>query len=173
MIEHARWFFLQRARSVLNGDIDELVAGGGGRSIFEAAERSLTGLKRYFGVWVYGVEGAPQTPSALNHSYAPFLYYLNPDRSGEIWHRHGLVNSKWAIAPWRCPASFQWVTHDIIGARGLYTRLSRTDAFVYRHYREISDSWFYDRTKRIPYQDGLFIRDDLMTANFARVDWSR
>jgi hypothetical protein len=36
--EHARWRFLQNARSAMNSDIDELVLSKSGQSVFEAAE---------------------------------------------------------------------------------------------------------------------------------------
>src|SRR5665213_36842 len=45
--EHARWRFLTQARSAMNTDIDELVVSARGRSVFEAAERSLFGIARY------------------------------------------------------------------------------------------------------------------------------
>lgn len=168
VLEHARWFFLQRARSVLNGDIDELVAGGDGRSVFSAAERSLLGMACYFGVWVDGLEGAPETPTGPAHSYAPFAYYTDPARSP-----YGFSNTKWVVVPGRCLARFQWAPHTIVGARGLYTRLSQTKAYLYRHYREISDGWKYQRDKRRPYQADLFVRDTQMSRNFERVDWTR
>jgi len=54
VLEHARWRFLQEARSVLNSDIDELVVSSNGWSIFETVERSWSGVMRFHGVWVYG-----------------------------------------------------------------------------------------------------------------------
>ena len=54
--EHARWRFLQNARSAMNSDIDELVLSKSGRSVFEAAEQSWTGLVRYRGRWIIGID---------------------------------------------------------------------------------------------------------------------
>src|SRR5690606_8950495 len=42
-LQHARHRFLRQARSVLNVDVDELVLGTGGRSVFEATEQSRSG----------------------------------------------------------------------------------------------------------------------------------
>src|ERR1035438_5341971 len=53
-------------------------------------------------------DSAPEPPPEREHSYAPFLYYLNPDRGGEVWHRNGLVNGKWTVVPSRCLQTFQW-----------------------------------------------------------------
>lgn len=171
VLEHARWHFLSHAKSALNCDIDELVIGPDGESLFAVTERSLTGHACFRGVWVYGIDGAPEVADEVLHSFDTYLYYLNPKRADEVWHRRGFGSWKWAIVPRRCPAHFQWNTHNIIGARGLYSKLSLKHKFVYRHFREISDSWFYDRTKRVNYKEGLFLRDIALTRDFAKVDW--
>jgi len=173
VFEHARWMFLTDARSVLNCDIDELVVGPPKASLFETTERSLTGHLCFAGVWMYGITGAPEMRDERLHSYAPYLYYLNPERGDEVWHRRGYGAWKWAVVPRRCPSHFQWNTHNIIGARKLYSKLSFRRRFLYRHFREISDNWFYDRSKRVEFQDGLFIRDTALTAALARVAWER
>ena len=51
MLEHARFRCLSSARSVLQGDVDELVLADKGRSVFDLAERSVGGYLRYGGLW--------------------------------------------------------------------------------------------------------------------------
>jgi len=51
-MQHARHRFLRHARSVLNADIDELVLGPAGQSIFAAAEASRAGFVKFAGRWI-------------------------------------------------------------------------------------------------------------------------
>lgn len=173
MLEHARWLFLQKARSVLNGDVDELIVNKSGRSIFEATEASLTGMTRFWGVWVYGVHGGPESVHEGSHSYASYPYYLNPKRASEVWHRNGFCNSKWCVVPSRCMPKFQWVVHEINGWRGYYSKFSKSTNFIYRHYREISDSWHYDRNTRYDYKPDVFLPDDAIRKTFGKVSWEK
>jgi hypothetical protein len=173
VLEHARRHFLASARSVLNSDIDELVVGPSGHSVFAAAERSLTGMALYPGVWVYGLVGIPPPKDAGAHSYAPFRHYLDPEKADRVLASRGYLANKWAVVPRRCPDGLQWATHTIIGWRFLYAGASRTTRFVYRHYRELSTNWKHDRSRRPAYVPGVFVEDEAAAQALARVDWSR
>ena len=63
-LELARWRFLLDAKSFLNTDIDELVLGRGGASVFDAAERS--GIVRFYGRWVPNIRDDTVDPAGRN-----------------------------------------------------------------------------------------------------------
>jgi hypothetical protein len=172
-LAHARWRFLQRARSALNSDIDELVVSRDGSSIFEAAERSRSGVVRFHGVWIPGLSG--KTPIGSERQpirYDAFEHYRKPPpkrryRIMPIFQ--GDCPPKWAVVPGRCPTDAQWTAHTINGWRGAR---GTNSSFCYRHFKEISDNWKYDRSKREIFVPGCHIRDELLMSNFRRVDWT-
>jgi hypothetical protein len=179
--------FLQRARSALNSDVDELIVSSRGQSLFAAAERSLTGMIAFHGVWVYGFSGTAGAAN-LPTRVTSFDHYLKPLETFKfgIFRKtvafpepNGLLNTKWAVVPRKCPRSNQWAVHQIYGWRGLYTRLSTDRSLRYRHYREINDSWRdltenwqFRRIQREPFDPGHFAYDDQMVSNFSRVRWA-
>jgi hypothetical protein len=188
-LEHARWMFLQRARSALNSDIDELVVSSRGRRLFEAAERSLTGMVAFHGVWVYGfADTMPSSGAGSPIRFIAFDHYLKPReirrygifRVPAVFPQpDGMLNTKWAVVPARCPRSSQWAVHDIYGWRGMYTRLSIDGSLRYRHYREINDNWRdltdnwqFSRAQREPFDPVRFAYDDRMVSNLSRVRWA-
>jgi hypothetical protein len=174
-LEHARWMFLRRARSALNSDIDELVVSSKDRSLFEAAERSWTGMVTFHGVWVYGFSDRPPCRgSGSSARYVAFDHYLKPRQTRKygifpVTEVDGMLNTKWAVVPRKCPWKNQWAVHSIYGWRGMYTRLSINRSFCYRHYREINDN--FDRAVREKFDPARFAYDDAMVANFSRVRW--
>ena len=188
-LEHARWMFLQRARSALNSDIDELIVSKNGQSVFEAAERASTGMVAFHGVWVYGfVDKTIQETFESPIRYTAFDHFLTPssNRVLGLFQRvntfptlGGMLNTKWAVVPRKNPANAQWTVHQIYGLRGLYTKFSIDHSFCYRHYREINDNWReltdnwrFDRAKRESFDPARFAYDREIVANFSRVRWS-
>lgn len=172
-MEHARWLALQRARSVLDSDIDELVLSKNNVSVFEAAERSWTGTVRYEGVWVYGVAGKPESRNQqAPHRYPDFDHYLRP----RVRRKFGIVpvvedgcGTKWAVVPSRCPDHAQWTAHRIknwIGA------IPKSNEFCFRHYQEITTNWKYDRSNLPKFPLDRFEYDKLAVSTFSRVNWS-
>jgi hypothetical protein len=171
-LEHARWRFLQEARSVLNSDIDELVVSSKGSSIFETVERSWSGVVRFHGVWVYGFLNQTSLRSEREPlRYSAFDHYLRPPpkrRYRIIPVFQGECPPKWAAIPRRCPVNAQWTAHGINhwrGARGV------SGSFCYRHFREINDHWKYDRSSRENFDTNRFVYDRAMVSNFDKVNW--
>ena len=172
VLEHARWRFLQQARSVLNSDIDELVVSSNGSSVFETVERSWSGVVRFHGVWVYGFLDQTQVISEREPlRYTAFDHYLRPPPKRK-WRIipvfRGECPPKWAAVPRRCPVNAQWTAHSINdwrGARGL------TSCFCYRHFKEINDHWKYDRSDRENFDADRFVYDRAMVSNFDHVNW--
>jgi hypothetical protein len=169
-LEHARWMFLQRARSVLNSDIDELVVAAKQKSVFAAAESAPTGMVCFPGLWVYGFSDY-EPKHRMQHTYGAFDHYLKPKATDQGGLRGGYLNTKWAVVPKRCRPNSQWATHKIIGWKGWYTRLSQTRDFIYRHYRQVNTNWNYDRAGLSTFDAALFAYDEQMVNNFGRVRW--
>ncbi|HVK92676.1 MAG TPA: glycosyltransferase family 92 protein [Mycoplana sp.] len=136
-LQHARFRFLQKARSVLNCDVDELVlASKAGGSVFKAAETSLFGAVHFRGRWIIDVAGAR---AERTRRHADFAHYDTSDKVG--------CPQKWAVVPWRCARSMTWSAHRVKGLENYFTRSNR---FTYAHFSEITTNWKYHRTARKP-----------------------
>jgi hypothetical protein len=170
--EHARWRFLQDARSAMNSDIDELVLSRTGQSVFEAAERSWTGLVRYRGRWVIGTEARLHdrtVNAAPRHSDFSILMPPKYELSRWLtWRDANECPAKWTVVPGRCPPQAQWHVHVI---RSWWASYTRTRQFCFRHFREIGSNWKYQRTSRVLFDPSIHRTDRLLNETFRRVDW--
>jgi hypothetical protein len=174
--EHARWMFLQQAKSAMSSDIDELTVSEDGSSVFEAAEKSLLGIVRYEGYWVYGFQD--MTRVADDQSPIRVVDFDHYQRRYRV-RRWGILPvrewttvcpPKWTVVPSRCPERAQWTPHRIKG--WLVTALLFDHNFSFRHFREISTHWKYDRTTRKTFDAGHYAFDQRMRASFADVEWT-
>ena len=173
-MENARWRFLQKARSVLNMDIDELMLTQD-KTIFEQVESAPERYCRCFGKWVIapgGLEGQvqPFSQSGIQPRHSDFNYTL-AIQSKWKFYRFVKVNrcpTKWAVVPSACPVSAQWRVHKIAGMRA--TPLAVED-MSYRHFREINTNWKYRRTTRDPYSPALHELDHELVKCLSRVRW--
>ena len=169
--EHARWRFLQNARSAMNSDIDELVLSKSGRSVFEAAERSRTGLVRYRGRWIIGIEdGARADSYGTPQRHADFSVLMPPNyKFTKLGRRDAnACLPKWTVVPARCPTAAQWHIHSIFSWWASYFC---TGDFLFRHFREIGSNWKYQRTNRVPLDPRIHTADQPLMQAFQRVDW--
>jgi hypothetical protein len=171
--EHARWMFLQRARSAMNADIDELVVSDDGSSVFAAAERSRSGIVRYNGHWVHGFNGRTRTASdCAPMRVVDFDHYLRHSTSRR-WQlfprRENVCAPKWTVVPGRCPDRAQWTAHRIKGWTG---SLSINRNFSFRHFREIGNHWKYDRSGREAFDPDRYVFDQRLRSNFSAVQWT-
>ncbi|MEL6913913.1 MAG: hypothetical protein AAFP13_05395 [Pseudomonadota bacterium] len=122
----ARVDALARARGVLNVDIDEVVAGPAGISIFEAARAHWLGLVSFDGEWIYPAPGAAWPAPQAAHSHR-----VTPRNS---------CSTKWCVVPGRgFGRGLQWDVHRIGG--GLQHLLARDDRFERLHCRACSTGW--------------------------------
>jgi hypothetical protein len=170
--EHARRRFLGAARSAQNADVDELVVPLDGRTVFEAAENDHFGIARYCGRWVTGISDRP----AAERGERRHTDYHVVTRERMI-RKYGVLQvdaersaQKWTIVPSRCPDGSQWRAHSIAG--WLPARRTST-AFSYRHFREINDSWKYDRVGTDSFDPSLHEDDTALKALFQGVAWDR
>lgn len=132
-LQHARHRFLRKARSVLNVDIDELVMGRDGQSIFAATESSRSGFTKFPGLWV-GTSAADHVTRA-NCRHADFSLRDLPDEL--------VCPPKWCLAPGRADRlADSWSVHNLFGSRA---NAVIDDNFAYRHMRGITNSWKEDR----------------------------
>jgi hypothetical protein len=173
MLEHARRCYLADAKSVINADIDELVVSLSGESVCARAEGAYAGLVRYHGRWVFGVADRADGSVALEHRR-----HLDSQTvlKAQWVRRFGILTidalrcpPKWCVVPARCPDRAQWRPHVINGWP--VARLT-TSAFSYRHFRELSNGWKYERTGRVALDPDVHERDALLVASMARVQWS-
>jgi hypothetical protein len=172
ILEHARWRFLAEARSVMTGDVDELVVSSDKRTAFEMAERSLAGMVRYFGLWVIGIEGlSPPAPlgGVLRHRDFDMMLLPGKPLSKLPWSQpeHGCA-PKWTVVPSRLPSWAQWKVHTI--GRWPPARIV-SHRLCLRHFREIGTNWKYDRTQRDSFDPEKHKLDAELCAAFARVRW--
>lgn len=154
MLQHARFRFLRRARSVLNLDIDELVLSDRGRSIFAATEASRSGFVKFEGFWI-----SATTPLALCAAGA---------RHAEFTWRDGLdptvCPAKWCLVPARTHARrHSWSVHNLFGSRH-NAHISRE--FAFRHMRAISKGWKERRWDAVDHDPARFTRDAALARAF-------
>ena len=144
VLEHARWRFLRRARSVMNGDIDELVVGP--RSVFKAAEMSARGVVSYDGFWLFGVCGGGfDTPPQERARHRDFFVAERPRmRWGLFSNRPNRCKRKWTVVPQRCSVKAQWRIHGVSGLLGANVP---SLLFSYRHLQPINTNWWYQRDR--------------------------
>jgi len=171
--EHARWRFLQDAKSAMNSDIDELVLSKDGQSVFEAAEQSSSGLVRYRGRWIIGVDDrAKSEPVERLPRHRDFSIRMPPDyRFSWLRGRRDLnrCQPKWTVVPRKCPQAVQWHVHSIASWWPSYLPCSRN--FSFSHFREIGNNWKYQRTSRVVFDPSIHAIDGLLRATIARVAW--
>jgi hypothetical protein len=131
-LEHARWRFLRRARSVLNCDIDELVVSTDDRTVFEHAESHKAGFVEFHGRWIENIRLNVATHQELRH--AVFGYYVaDPLRSSTKL-------TKWCAVPVAIPDDRQWLVHQISGSP-----VPAEQALLYRHFKGVTTHWKYVR----------------------------
>jgi hypothetical protein len=170
--EHARWRFLQNARSAMNSDIDELVLSKTGQSVFEAAEQSRTGLVRYRGRWIIGIDdGTSADACKAAHRHVDFSILMPPKYYVSRFGLRRDANAclpKWTVVPSRCPVHAQWHVHSIFS---WWASTFCTRQFSFRHFREIGSNWKYQRTNRVPLDPSIHKTDPTLLEAFQRVDW--
>ena len=151
MFEHARLRCLSGAKSVLQGDVDELVLTTTGESAFELAERSAGGYLRYRGLWVEAVTGNAAKDRDGNGGpvrHRNFSY---------VRHDVDKAAAKWICYPGKQRRGVQWSPHLVRGA-GLHpsTRDAELASRIsLRHFKAINNGWRIDRSKPIAYDPKL------------------
>jgi hypothetical protein len=71
--------------------------------------------------------------------------------------------------PSRCPDRAQWAPHRI---KGWLNAIPLTRNFSFRHFREISNHWKYNRSAREVFDAGRYVFDQRMCSNFSAVQWT-
>ena len=168
VFEHARWSLLAEARSVMNGDVDEVVHSRNGARLFEAVEASRFGVLRYNGLWMPTTDrsrvSADQPPR-----YRDFEHHLDPKID---WTRRpprrSFSSPKWAVVPSRCPPRAQWQVHRV---KRWPAAAVITPTFSYRHYRRLSNGWKYDRADAQAYDPAMHSYDAGLVRDYQRVRW--
>jgi hypothetical protein len=167
-LEHARWRLLAEARSVQTGDVDELLLSASGRSVFIAAEKDLFGVVRYRGRWIVGTDRTPVLDDATLRRHAHYDTVLRRQmarRLGLLSYDTAACPPKWTVVPRRCPEKAQWGVHRILN---WLPAMRVNTGFCYRHFREITSNWKYDRLRRDAFDPALHEIDHELIGHFAR-----
>jgi hypothetical protein len=165
-LELARWRFLLDAKSFLNTDIDELVIGRGGASVFDAAERS--GLVRFYGRWVPNIRDDTVDPAGRNVPRHANFSHVETARSSRWPPLQDVCQPKWAVAPRRVPANAHMTHHRI---KSWWRSRLWNPNFSFRHFRGLSTGWKYERGHREAFDPQRHRLDGAMKEAFARVHW--
>ena len=141
---------------MLNVDIDELVLGPGGTSIFAHTERSRSGFIKFAGSWISSASSRAITPQTCRH--ADFTHRDTAEAR--------TCPAKWCLVPGRDhPLRTSWSVHNLFGTR--HNR--RIDPhFSYRHMTAISTSWKEDRTIAGGFDPWRFAEDTALADSFTR-----
>lgn len=138
-LDHVRRRYCPAARAVLNTDVDELVVGAPGESVFDAAERSGRAVYSFRGVWVEKT-GDDGSPGLVRHTDC-----LDRRRPPVFWAPVGRLNrwlrTKWVAVPARCDDDMAWAVHDVLDCGTAPRTLewsTHSREFVYRHCRQIT-----------------------------------
>lgn len=157
MMAHARWRFLSEAKSVLNGDIDELIVTDDHKSIFELVEGSKCKYIQVPGKW---------------SGYGKGDFHAN--NKAACRHRHmthfveGLgekpAQPKWAVVPSACPEDSRWIAHNIGRMDGELLEFERAGL---RHFRDLNTHW---KLRRDSKGEEAFADDRLIEA-YKKIGW--
>jgi hypothetical protein len=155
-MQHARFRYLLRARSVLNVDIDEMVLSDRGRSIFAVTEGSPHGFVKFPGAWISSANLRNATPQDCHHGDFVLRDRLEVET----------CPPKWCVVPdMRGNRKRTWSVHNLFGAKA--NRIV-SDEFVYRHMKGISNNWKYDRWDAGAPDAQRFYQDDALHEAFVR-----
>ncbi|MBE3639065.1 hypothetical protein [Mangrovicoccus algicola] len=145
MLNLARRDALDRARAVLSIDIDELVLGPEGASVFDMAARHPLGMVTIQGSWVYPAETTEGPAPQQAH-----VWRAVPDKK---------CNRKWCMTPRGAMSrAFGWAVHQIGGiSQNLFTMQGK---FRLAHCRACSTGW---KKNRFRFPEAME-RDDALAA---------
>jgi hypothetical protein len=125
LLNLARFRFLADARAVLQCDVDELVLGEGGESVFDATVASRAGFLRIAGEWRYPDPAPGAMPLHRDH------FRRTPEPRS--------CPPKYCIVPGGPMRAKSWATHGLHGV--LFGRRFVSDRFRFLHCFGISDFW--------------------------------
>jgi hypothetical protein len=177
-LEDARWRYLQRARSVLNVDIDELVLPRS-QSVFERVESEPSGYIAFRGQWVVDANSNDkderlEVEPLLHRNYFLRLRSRRGRFSWKSWRvvprRVDTCPPKWAAVPSRHPNPAQWQVHRVRGIAGSRSVNARVE---YRHLRAINTSWKYSRGVAERFSAKLHAVDHELLDSYEKVAWDK
>lgn len=163
-LDHARRRCFGKARSVLNCDVDELVVGPAGCSVFDEAEQSPGAGLHIRGKWVdlvHDPNDDRDMGDLIRHRDFQFS-----QRKQSVWRRLGLyeklLRTKWVALPANCDDRVDWTVHYLASPEQALADIDRSigsKRFMYRHFRQLTtkDVWPRRRIKR--YDRVKYMRD--------------
>jgi hypothetical protein len=186
-LDHVRRRYCEGARAVLNCDIDELLVGPRGESIFERAERSGRAAILISGVWVEAVGPMRVADRALRHTDCVYRWRSQllrqwwgryqryragngrPHPSRRAFHhqdpfRGKLLRSKWIAVPGLCGDDLEWGVHDLFPvSEEARLATSKWKAWaadtLFRHFRQLTLNQKRGRSRVPRYSPFQHVRD--------------
>jgi hypothetical protein len=138
-LDHVRRRYCPASRAVLNTDVDEMVVGAPGESVFEAAERSGGAVYTFGGTWVEKVDG-DRSSGLLRHT--DFRYRRRSSVFGVPVRRFNRgLRTKWVAIPERGDDDLEWAVHQVHHCGAAPRKAGwrvHSRRFVYRHFRQIT-----------------------------------
>lgn len=129
-MEHARFRFLQRARSMINADVDELAfCHREGETLTALTAAAAGGYLCYPACWATAERGGQYALPAVERRFRD-SYFINPDRT--------FIAGKWSLVPAMIPATHELGVHQV---RGLEPDTSTSDRVSLRHMPEFNTGW--------------------------------
>ena len=137
VLEHARFRLLSDAKSVLQGDVDELVLTEGPETVFELVERSSGGYLRYGGRWVEAIKGKMNGCTNIGDATPRHreFYYVRKDGD-----RGRKVGTKWTCVPAKIRPDAQWTVNWVaLDPSAKDQKLA--SGISLRHFKAINTGW--------------------------------
>jgi hypothetical protein len=169
-MENARWKYLQKAKSVINVDVDELVMPCE-KSVMEMVERSVSGYLVFQGKWVIRTANdSIGREKAIRHR--DFSNVLITRLGLQPWKSFPLFPCmlhksprKWAAVPHQIP--------EVHSIRNIKNRRKTDSRVQYRHFRPINTSWNQNRCEVVAFDPKLHYVDHGLKAAMDMVCWSK
>lgn len=153
-LDHARRRYCALSRSVLNCDVDELVVGPEGLSVFEEAEEQQGPGLHIHGRWVELIGDSKEGNDAQDRlRHRDFMF---APRKQSVWRWLGmhdrLLRTKWVALPANCDESVHWAVHFLVSPHQSLSDIDKSigsKRFLYRHFRQLTtkDVWSRRRIK--------------------------
>ena len=137
ILEHARFRLLSAAKSVLQGDVDELVLTEGPESVFELVERSAGGYLRYGGRWVEAIKGVGNGEADDGGSIPRHGEFHHVRKDGDAGRK---VGTKWSCVPAKIRPDAQW-TVNWVALDPSPRDQKLASSISLRHFKAINTGW--------------------------------
>ncbi|UTW59263.1 glycosyltransferase family 92 protein [Kordiimonas sp. SCSIO 12603] len=154
-LQHARWRYLEKANTVINADVDELIVCEDNIAIPDLLDQTSQKYLEFTGVWTIKEGGTDFSIPEENRHYSNYFY-------SQI---HKLPTKKWALKPSMCKDAHLWHIHRIPGMKN---DVNLSNLVEYRHFPEFNSGWKTFRTRR----PNSFRKDHTLCNQYKKIGWA-